>query len=138
MGQSSIISTPVIRIVVAGLVLAASASWSVADEAGLGPSGITLGPKQTIDHKAKNVTGPSLHVDARGAVHVVWMQEDNQDGKEVRSVRYARGQAGSPLGTSVQVNRPEEAPYWRQEAPATALDYNAASGTSSMGKERKV
>lgn len=112
---------PVIRTVIAGLVLAASASWSVADEAGVGPSGITLGPKQTIDHKAKNVTGPSLHVDAWGVIHVAWMQEDNRDGKEVRSVRYARGRAGSPLGASVQVNRPEEAPYWRQEAPALAV-----------------
>lgn len=114
-------SMPVIRAVVAGLVLAASASWSVADEAAVEPSGVVLRPKQTIDHKAKNVTGPSLHVDAWGVIHVAWMQEDNQDGKEVRSVRYARGRAGNPLGASVQVNRPEEAPYWRQEAPALAV-----------------
>lgn len=112
----------VIRSVVAGLMLAASASWSVAEEAGVSPSDITLGPKQTIHHRAKSVTAPSLQVDAQGAIHLAWMQEDNQDGRDVRSVRYARGQAGGPLGASVVVNRPEELPYGRQEAPALAVN----------------
>lgn len=112
----------VIQSVVAGLMLAASASWSVAEEAGVSPSDITLGPKQTIHHRAKSVTAPSLQVDAQGAIHLAWMQEDNQDGRDVRSVRYARGQAGGPLGASVVVNRPEELPYGRQEAPALAVN----------------
>lgn len=115
-------SKSVIQSVVAGLMLAASASWSVAEEAGVSPSDITLGPKQTIHHRAKSVTAPSLQVDAQGAIHLAWMQEDHQDGRDVRSVRYARGQAGGPLGASVVVNRPEELPYGRQEAPALAVN----------------
>ncbi len=78
-----------------------------------------LGPKLTIDHMARSVSGPLLKVDERGSVHVAWMEEDKQ---EVRTVRYARvSQPGGPLGASVRVNRPEESPYWRQEAPALAV-----------------
>lgn len=86
----------------------------------------TLGQKVTIEHQAKSVIGPSVAVDERGTVHLAWMQEDRQGGQEVRSVRYARMvQAGGSLGAAVQVNRPEEVPYWRQEAPALVVNGDA-------------
>ena len=105
-----------------GLLLVAGASWSMAEEPGATPTGMVLGPKQAIEHQAKSLTAPSVQVDERGTIHLAWMQEDKREGKEVRSVRYARGQAGGPLGPSVVVNRPEEVPYGRQEAPALAVN----------------
>lgn len=105
-----------------GFALAAGASLALAGEPVPAPSGLLFGSKQVMESRAKSVTAPSLQVDEQGAIHLAWMQEDNQDGKDVRSVRYARGQAGSPLGASVVVNRPEELPYGRQEAPALAVN----------------
>ncbi len=98
-------------------------AWAVvvaAAEPGGGPlPDLKFGPKLTIDHTARSLSGPSIQVDERGTVHVAWMEED---GKEVRSVRYARtSQPSGSLGASVSVNRPEESPYWRQEAPALAV-----------------
>lgn len=94
------------------LVALGGAAFVAAAEPGSGPvAEIKLGPKETIDHAARSVSGPSLKVDERGTVHITWMEEDKQ---EVRSVRYARIlQPGGPLGVPVPVNRPDESPYWR-------------------------
>ncbi|MBI4001987.1 MAG: exo-alpha-sialidase [Nitrospira defluvii] len=62
--------------------------------------------------------GPSVQVDEQGQVSLAWMEED----KDVRSVLYARSTApGGPMGSPVRVNRPEDVPYWRQEAPALVV-----------------
>lgn len=110
--------------VLIGIGLAVAGGFAVALGAGPSPSAsdFLFGPRQTVEHQAKSVTGPSLQVDDRGVIHVAWMEEEKQDGKEVRSVRYAKsGQPGGPLGPALRVNRPEESPYWRQEAPTLAV-----------------
>lgn len=81
---------------------------------GGGPPG-ALGAKQVIDIKAKSLVGPSVKVDEQGIVHLAWMEERG----DARSILFARSpQAGQPVGPAVVVNRPQESPYWRQEAPA--------------------
>ncbi|MBM4123779.1 MAG: exo-alpha-sialidase [Nitrospira sp.] len=106
---------------IVGMVALGGAALVVAAEPGnRSAAEIKLGPKQTIDHAARSVSGPSLKVDERGTVHITWMEEDK---KEVRSVRYARIlQPGGPVGVPVHVNQPDESPYWRQEAPALAVN----------------
>ncbi|MDP9131879.1 MAG: exo-alpha-sialidase [Nitrospirota bacterium] len=80
-----------------------------------------LGQKFVTEHKVKSVVGPSVQVDAQGYVSMAWLEED----KEVRSVYYARSTApGGPMGSPVRINRPEEVPYWRQEAPALVVHEN--------------
>lgn len=79
---------------------------------------LPLGPRQVLELKAKSVVGPSIKVDERGVLHLVWMEED----KEIRSIRYARSaRPGKGLEAPVRVNRPDEPPYWRQESPALAV-----------------
>ena len=77
-----------------------------------------LGQKFMTEHKVKSVVGPSVQVDEQGYLSLAWMEED----KDVRSVLYARSTApGGPMGSPVRINRPEDAPYWRQEAPALVV-----------------
>ncbi len=77
-----------------------------------------FGQRFVTEHRVKSLVGPSLQVDEQGQVSLAWMEED----KDVRSVLYARSVApGGPMGSPARVNRPEEVPYWRQEAPALAL-----------------
>lgn len=117
--------TPYARIAgfvlgIAGTVLAGAPIGSLeaeepADKSG---AGIRLGPKQTIEFKVRAMTGPSVRLDEQGFLHAAWMEED----KDVRAVRYARSaEPAGKLGNPIRVNRPEETPYWRQEAPALAV-----------------
>ncbi|MBM4121000.1 MAG: exo-alpha-sialidase [Nitrospira sp.] len=97
----------------------AGAAVAAAEPEGGPLADLTFGPKLTITHTARAVSGPSLKVDEQGTVHIAWMEEDKN---EVRSVRYARtSQPGRSLGMPVRVNQPDESPYWRQEAPALAV-----------------
>lgn len=108
------------------LGLLAGAGLALAAEPDRPGSELVLGQKITIEHQAKFVTGPSVVIDERGTVHLAWMQEDRQHGLDLRSVRYARmAQPGGSLSTAVQVNSPEESPFWRQEAPALAVNGEA-------------
>lgn len=76
-----------------------------------------FGPKFVTEHKVKSLVGPSIQVGEQGDIALAWMEED----KDVRSVLFARSAAqNGPMGSPVLVNRPEEVPYWRQEAPALA------------------
>jgi len=82
------------------------------------PATFQLGPKVTTEHKVKSLVGPSVQVDEQGRVSLSWMEED----KDVRSVLYARStEPGGPMGAPVRINRPEDVPYWRQEAPALVV-----------------
>lgn len=77
-----------------------------------------LGQKFVTEQKVKSVVGPSVQVDEQGYLSLAWMEED----KDVRSVLYARSTApGGPMGAPVRINRPEDLPYWRQEAPALVV-----------------
>ena len=80
-----------------------------------------LGQKFVTEHKVKSLVGPSVQIDDAGTISLAWMEED----KDVRSVLYARSTApGGPMGSPVRINRPEEIPYWRQEAPALTVADN--------------
>jgi hypothetical protein len=82
------------------------------------PAQFQLGAKWTTEHKVKSVVGPSVQVDEHGQISLAWMEED----KDVRSVLYARStEPGGPMGAPVRINRPEDVPYWRQEAPALVV-----------------
>ena len=82
------------------------------------PATFQLGPKVMTEHKVKSLVGPSVQVDEQGRVSLSWMEED----KDVRSVLYARStEPGGPMGPPVRINRPEDVPYWRQEAPALVV-----------------
>jgi hypothetical protein len=82
------------------------------------PAQFQLGAKWTTEHKVKSVVGPSVQVDEHEQVSLAWMEED----KDVRSVLYARStEPGGPMGAPVRINRPEDVPYWRQEAPALVV-----------------
>lgn len=82
------------------------------------PAGLDLGPKFTTEHKVKSLVGPSVQIDDAGSVSLAWMEEN----KDVRSVLYARSaKPGGPMGTPVRINRAEDMPYWRQEAPALVV-----------------
>lgn len=77
-----------------------------------------LGQKFVTERKVKALVGPSLQVGEQGDIALAWMEED----KDVRSVLFARStSAGGPMGAPVRINRPEESPYWRQEAPALVM-----------------
>ena len=80
-----------------------------------------LGQKVVIDRKAKTLVGPSVQIDDQGQVALVWVEEE----KDVRSVLFARSsdREGS-MEAPVPINRPEEIPYWRQEAPALVMQGN--------------
>jgi hypothetical protein len=102
------------------LAALAEATVVAAEREGGPLSDLAFGPKLTINHTARSVSGPSLKIDERGTMHVTWMEEDKS---EVRSVRYAKtSQPSGSLGMPVSVNRPDESPYWRQEAPALAVN----------------
>ncbi len=105
---------------IAGLVLAVVSSGPLGAEepAGKADGEIQLGAKQTIEFKVRAMTGPSVRVDEQGFLHAAWMEED----KDIRTVRYAKSlEPAGKLGEPIRVNRPEETPYWRQEAPALAV-----------------
>ena len=85
------------------------------------PAGLDLGRKFTTEHKVKSLVGPSVQIDDAGSLSLAWMEEN----KEVRSVLYARSaEPGGPLGAPVRINRSEDVPYWRQEAPALVVQGN--------------
>jgi hypothetical protein len=74
--------------------------------------------KVVTEHRVKSLVGPSVQVDKQGQVSLAWMEEE----KDVRSVLYARStEAGGPMGAPVRINRPEDVPYWRQEAPTLVV-----------------
>ena len=82
------------------------------------PAGMQFGPKVTTEHKVKSLVGPSVQIDEAGSLSLAWMEEN----KEVRSVMYARSpEPGGPMGAPVRINRAEDIPYWRQEAPALVV-----------------
>lgn len=111
------------RSVISGVVLVlivVSSSPLGADEpAGQTTAEFQLGPKQTREFKVRAMTAPSVRVDDRGYIHVAWMEEE----QDIRTVRYAKSlePGGTTLGEPIRVNRPDETPYWRQEAPALAV-----------------
>ena len=107
------ISRPGIRggLLILGLGLASMVTMARAES----PAGLDLGQKLTTEHKVKSLVGPSVQIDDAGFLSLAWMEEN----KEVRSVMYARSaEPGGPVGASVRINRSEDLPYWRQEAPA--------------------
>jgi hypothetical protein len=82
-------------------------------------SSLMMESKIVTTHQVRAVVGPSVFVDAKGVVHLTWVSED----KEIRTVWYARtDETGGKLGQPVRVNRPEEIPYVRQEAPAIVVN----------------
>ncbi len=84
-------------------------AWAEPDQS------VRFGPKLTTDHKVRAVVGPSVKIDDEGRISLAWVEED----KDLRRVLYARTEKmGGPIGASVTVNQPTEAPYMRQEAPA--------------------
>ncbi|MCC2640866.1 MAG: uncharacterized protein K0S45_1279 [Nitrospira sp.] len=77
-----------------------------------------LGEKVVTERKVKAMVGPSVQVGEQGDIALAWTEED----KDVRSVLFARSIApGGPMGQPVRINRAEESPYWRQEAPAMVV-----------------
>lgn len=103
-----------------GLWLCVSAEHPLAGESAI--SSPRLGAKLVTTHTARSVVGPSVFVDEKGTAHLVWVEED----KDVRTVSYAKtDEAGSRLGQPVRVNRPDEIPYVRQEAPAIVVNGEA-------------
>ena len=101
-------------LVALGLALAGPVVAVQAEQAGP----FELGQKFVTEHKVKSLVGPSVQIDDAGTISLAWMEED----KDVRSVLYARSIApGGPMGSPVRINRPEEIPYWRQEAPALTV-----------------
>ncbi|MBD0316138.1 MAG: exo-alpha-sialidase [Nitrospiraceae bacterium] len=79
---------------------------------------ISVGPKLSTTRQVKNLVGPTVQIDDRGRIGVTWVEED----QETRTVFFATSEApGVPLGVPVNVNRPSENPYYRQEAPALAM-----------------
>lgn len=77
--------------------------------------GVHFQPKVALDIKAKSLAGPSIQIDEHDITHVAWMEEDSYG----RTVRYAHTPpSGGSLSSPMPVNRPDEMPYWRQEAPA--------------------
>ena len=104
-------------LVALGLALAVPVVAVQAEQAGP----FELGQKFMTEHKVKSLVGPSVQIDDAGNISLAWMEED----KDVRSVLYARSTApGGPMGSPVRINRPEEIPYWRQEAPALTVADN--------------
>ena len=80
---------------------------------------LTLGPKIVNLHKVRALVGPAVFVDGKGIAHLAWVEED----KEIRTLFYARtDEAGGKLGQPVRVNRSDEVPYFRQEAPALTVN----------------
>ncbi len=81
-------------------------------------SSVTMGPQHMTVHQAKNVVGPSVQIDEQGFISAAWAEED----KETRAIFFARSEKpGGPLGVPVQVNRPNEEVYYRQESPALVV-----------------
>ena len=104
-------------LVALGLALAGPVVAVQAEQAGP----FELGQKFVTEHKVKSLVGPSVQIDDAGIISLAWMEED----KDVRSVLYARSTTpGGPMGSPVRINRPEEIPYWRQEAPALTVADN--------------
>lgn len=93
------------------------ASWpTAAGEPGAGP--LSLGAKVVNLHKVRALVGPSVFVDGKGIAHLAWVEED----KDVRTIYYAHTDGAGKLGQPVHVNRPDEVPYFRQEAPALTVN----------------
>lgn len=101
-------------LLVLGLALAGPMAVAQAEQA----APFELGRKVVTEHKVKSLVGPSVQVDEQGRVSLAWMEEE----KDVRSVFFARSaEPGGPMGEPVRINRVEEVPYWRQEAPALVV-----------------
>lgn len=103
------------------LILGLSLSSIVTMARAESPAVLDLGQKFTTEHKVKSLVGPSVQIDDVGSLSLAWMEEN----KEVRSVLYARStEPGGPMGAPVRINRSEDVPYWRQEAPALVVQGN--------------
>lgn len=103
------------------LILGFSLSSIVTMARAESPAVLDLGQKFTTEHKVKSLVGPSVQIDDVGSLSLAWMEEN----KEVRSVLYARStEPGGPMGAPVRINRSEDVPYWRQEAPALVVQGN--------------
>lgn len=96
--------------------------WAQATELPSQPiDGVRFESTFTLDIKAKSLVGPSIQLDEHGIAHVAWMEEDSNG----RTLRYAHTPpAGGSLSSPMTVNRPDEVPYWRQEAPALEVQDN--------------
>ncbi|HVG01918.1 MAG TPA: sialidase family protein [Nitrospira sp.] len=114
--KSSLLANPV--VVGGWIVLVLMAVFPLTVARAEPPLPYDLGQKVVIDRQAKTLVGPSVQLDDQGHVGLVWVEEN----KDVRSVLFARAIApGGPIGTPVSINRPEETPYWRQEAPVLVM-----------------
>lgn len=99
-----------------GALLSLSSGQPLAGETA--GTSLMMGPKIVTSHQVRAVVGPSVFVDAKGVAHLTWVSED----QEIRTVWYARtDETGGKLEQGVRVNRPDEAPYVRQEAPALVV-----------------
>ncbi len=79
---------------------------------------VLFGKKHQMTRNVKAVVGPSVQIDEQGYLAATWVEED----KDTRTIFFAKSdEPGGPLGAPVRVNRPEETPYYRQEAPALAI-----------------
>ncbi|MGQ0812520.1 MAG: sialidase family protein [Nitrospiraceae bacterium] len=76
-----------------------------ATDTALSVPGLRFGPTRTIEHGTNPVSGPALQVDAKGNVHVAWV-ESEQGQHNVYHVKVPP-ESGAPL-KSVRVNPPEE------------------------------
>ena len=93
--------------------------WAQAAEHPSHPAeGVRFESKVNLDITAQSLAGPSIQIDEHDITHVAWMEEDSHG----RTLRYARTppSEGSP-SSPMPVNLPGEVPYWRQEAPALAV-----------------
>lgn len=82
------------------------------------PKEVALGTRSTIDISAKAVVGPSVVTDDRDRIHLVWVEEHQQG----RTIRYTSTEpADQRFRPAVAVHGADEAPYWRQEAPALGV-----------------
>src|ERR671917_321850 len=78
-------------------------------------AGVRFEPKLVLDIKAKSMVGPSIQLDENNTAHVAWMEEKENG----RTLHYAHSSpSDKSLSSPVPVNRQDEVPYWRQEAPA--------------------
>lgn len=79
---------------------------------------VTLGSKQTIDHKGMHTTGPSAQLAPDGTLHLTWGGEQQDD----KGVFYLQGQPDKELTSDpIRVSPPSTPVATLHEPPALAL-----------------